>query len=370
MQFASRMQLLRASAIRELFDRGRRIPGAIDLSIGQVPFDVPDPIKAATIEAVEGRCGRYSPTEGYPDVVERTREHLRERFDLGPDDAVMLTVGATGGLTLALMALAGPGDEVLLPDPYFVVYRNLVHIAGAETRYYDLYPSFRLDAEVLRAAITERTRVVIVNNPANPTGQVYTADELEAAVAVCAEAGVPLLADELHGAFTYDDPHVSVKRFDRGGHTLLVGGLSKTYAMAGWRLGWAAGPPDLIDRMRVLQQFMYTCPPTLVQRGAMAAFDFDPSDIVAQHRQKRDRVVGRLRDAGYRLGTPQGTIFAYVEVPDGTDLEFCERALERKVIVVPGRAFSRRATHFRLCFAPPMDELERGLDVLCAMGPG
>ncbi|MBW2453562.1 MAG: aminotransferase class I/II-fold pyridoxal phosphate-dependent enzyme, partial [Deltaproteobacteria bacterium] len=142
--FPERMNVVRPSGIRELFDAARGRADRVDLSIGQADFDVPEPIRAATIAAIEEGCGRYSPSEGFPELVAATTAFLRERFALPEDEQVMTTSGASGALTLAMLALVGPGDEVLLPDPHFVVYRNLVHIAGACPTYYDLYPDFRL----------------------------------------------------------------------------------------------------------------------------------------------------------------------------------------------------------------------------------
>ena len=363
MRFASRMNNLRASAIREFFDQGRRIPDAINLAIGQMPFDVPQPIKQATIDTIKGHCGRYSPTEGYPEVVAATKRHLVKDFSLDEGETVMMTAGATGALTLAFLALAGPGDEVLLPDPFFVVYGNLAHIVGATPTFYNMYPDFRPDADEIAAKITPRTRLLVFNNPANPTGSVYTPEEVKAVADVCAKHGVPVVSDELHAKFVYDGEHTSIKRY-LGAGSILVGGLSKTYAMAGWRLGWAAGAPDVIDKLRVLQQFTYTCPPTLVQRGVEVAFGVDISEHVEEHRRKRDLVYDALVSAGYLVTKPQGSIFLFARVPEGDDISFCERALKEKLLIVPGRAFSRRNTHFRVCFAPPEATLVRGLEVL------
>ncbi len=363
MRFAGRMQQLGASPIRELFDLGRRIPNAIDLSIGQVGFEVPPAVREAAVEAVRTGTGRYSATEGHAHVVAVVRAHLEAGDGLGDGDEVMLTVGATGALTLAYLALAGPGDEVLVPDPHFVVYRNLTHIVGATPVFYDTYPDFEPNADDIAPLITPRTRMLVLNSPSNPTGRVFSQDCLTRIARLCADRGVPIVSDELHGRFVYERELVSIKRVDHS-NSLLIGGLSKSYAMAGWRMGWAAGPAALIDRMRMLQQFTYTCPPTLVQATVEAALACDVSPWVEAHRRKRDLVYNALVQAGYEVTKPGGTIFMYPKVPAGTDLEFCRRALERKLILVPGRAFSRRSTHFRICIGPSEETLERGLEVL------
>jgi len=369
MRFAKRNELIGSSGIRDFFDMGRRVRDAVDLSIGQADFDVPEEVQEATIDAIRGQCGRYSVTQGYPDVVGATKRHLVDSFDLGEDEEVMLTSGTSGAITLAMLALAGPGDEVLLPDPYFVIYRSLARIVGATPIYYDLYPDFRLQIDEVRAQLTENTRLIVLNSPANPTGATLTEHEVEAIAALGAEHEIPVLSDELYARFTYDVPHVTIKRFQRRG-TLLVGGFSKAYGMAGWRLGWAAGDTELIGCMRKLQQFVYTCPPTLVQRGGMAALHVDVSEQVKRYRRKRDLMYDGLVGAGYEVTRPTGSFFIYPQVPHGTDLEFCRRALEEKLIVVPGSAFSRRGTHFRISFATSDETLERGLEILARLAHG
>ena len=192
--------------------------------------------------------------------------------------------------------------------------------------------------------------------------------ELKGLAEICSRHGVPIISDELYEQFVYDGPHVGIKTY-KDCESLLIGGLSKTYGMAGWRLGWAAGPRELIDRMRVLAQFTYTCPPTLVQRGAAASFDTDMSHQLARYRRKRNLIYEGLVDAGYEVQKPEGSFFIFPKVPEGDDLAFCERAMAEKLIVVPGRAFSRRTTHFRLCFAALDVTLERGLEALRRIGP-
>jgi len=315
--------------------RGR----TLDLSIGQADFDVPEPIRAATTA------------------------FLRERFALPEDEQVMTTSGASGALTLAMLALVGPGDEVLLPDPHFVVYRNLVHIAGACPTYYDLYPDFRLSPERIEEAITERTRVLVLNSPANPTGVCIAAEDLEAVAEICVRRGVFVISDELYETFSYEGQHATIKRH-LSEQSLLVGGVSKVYGMAGWRLGWAAGSPALIDKMRTLQQFTFTCPPTLVQRGALAAFDVDMSAQVDLYRKKRDLLYAGLVAAGYRVVKPEGVFFIFPAVPFGDDMEFSRAALEKGLVLGPGSVFSRRHSHFRLSFAVTDETLERGLELL------
>ena len=366
MRFAERNRRIGAAGVREFFGKGRPMPGAIDLSVGQADFEVPRAIQAATIEAIREGCGRYSPTQGYPALVEATRAHLVATHGLGVDEQVMMTCGASGAIATALLALVDPGDEVLVPDPWFVIYQELVSIVGGTPVPYDLYPDFRLRADDLAALITDRTKLVILNTPANPTGTVFTTEELSAVAELCRSRGVPVLSDELYDLFVYDAPHAGIKPL-LGDGSLLVGGFSKSFGMAGWRLGWAAGHAELIDRMCTLQQFPYACPPTLVQRGALAAFDVDMSEQVSRYRSKRDLVVAGLTEAGYEVMPPGGSFFVFPRVPWGDDMSFCERAREEKLILFPGSMFSRRNTHFRLSFAASLETLEQGLEVLARL---
>ena len=363
MRFAKRMDGFQASGIRELFDKARQIPDAIDLSIGQTDFDVPDLIKDATIRAIQSGCGGYGPTQGDPQLVDATKHYLQTNYGLAEDEHVLITSGATGAIVLALLALVQHGDEVLLPDPHFLLYHRLIGMVGGTPVLYDLHPDFRLRASEVVKQISDRTRLLILNSPSNPTGSTFTAAEIEAVAEACRQRGIAVLSDELYEIFVYDAPHVSIKRF-LGPESLLVGGFTKAYGMAGWRLGWAAGAPELIDKMRTLQQFVYACPPTLVQRGALAAFDVDMKPQVESYRRKRDRVYQGLVSAGYDVVKPGGSFFIFPEVPGGNDVEFCERALANNLVVVPGRAFSSRTGYFRISFAASDETLDRGIEVL------
>ena len=368
-RFSARMAGLRASKIRDLFDAARKRPGAVDLSIGHADFEVPEAVRDLTIAAINEGCGAYSATEGYADVVAATKSHLQADLHLSSAEDVMMTTGASGALTLAFMVLLGEGDEVLIPDPYFVIYPNLARIVGAVPVSYNLYPDFRLRPEALLSKITPRTRALVLNSPANPTGMCLTKQELATIAQICRDHRIVVISDELYHQFVYGEPHETIKQV-LGPEALLIGGTSKAFSMAGWRLGWAAGAPELIDQMRTLQQFTFTCPPTMVQRGVLGAFSVDLAPRVRQFKERRDYMCDGLLEAGYELVRPNGAFYIFPKVPWGDDVSFVKAAMECGLLIVPGRAFSGETTHFRLTFAREMGTLERGLEILRSLAKG
>jgi len=354
------MDKVEVSGIRRIFDLARGMTDAIDFSLGQPDFDVPVPVRKAMADAVESGHNKYTVTQGAPELRERLRRHLAEHAGFR-DGAILVTAGSAGGLFQALAVLVEEGDEVIVPDPYFVLYGHLVNFFGAKPVILDTYPDFRVRPDTLESLITPRTKVIIFNNPVNPTGVAYTREEVAAISAVAKKHGVLVIADEIYSAFSYDFPHESVLRHD--GNALLVGGFSKTYAATGWRLGFAAGPADIIDRMAMLQQFSFVCANAPGQLAAAAALDVDMSKHIADYRRKRDLVYEGLKDR-FEIVRPQGAFYAFPKCPGGRDQDFVKKAVEQRVLVVPGSAASKRDTHFRICYAAPDRTLERGIEIL------
>ncbi|MBI2931745.1 MAG: aminotransferase class I/II-fold pyridoxal phosphate-dependent enzyme [Planctomycetes bacterium] len=359
-KFARRMDRVEMSGIRRIFDLARQMTDAVDLSLGQPDFDVPGPIKRAMIEAIERGYNRYTVTQGMPELIEGLRRHLQR--DSGfKDGGILVTAGTAGGLFQALAVLVEDGDEVVVPDPYFALYYHLVNFFGGKPVLLDTYPDFRIRPEKLEALLTPRTRVIVFNNPVNPTGVAYRPDEVAAICDVAKRHEVLLLSDEIYSAFSYDFPHESVLKHD--GNALLVGGFSKTFAVTGWRLGFAAGPRDIIEKMAVLQQFSFVCANAPGQRAAITALDVDVSAYVDAYRKKRDFVVAALKDR-FDFVRPQGAFYVFPKCPWGDDEAFVRKAIENKLLIVPGRATSKRTSHFRLSFAVSDRQLERAVEIL------
>ena len=357
---AARMSKIDASGIRKAFDMARSMPDPINLSIGLPDFDVADPVKAAAIGAIEDGLNAYTVTQGIPDLRARIKTAVAAEF-AHADRNVLITSGTSGALLLAICCVVDPGDEVILFDPYFVMYRHLVTLAGGTSVIVDTYPDFRVDAAQVAAAITPRTKAVLVNSPGNPTGAVASAAEMEALATLCRERDILLISDEVYRAFCFDAPFTSPARFNPD--VLVVDGFSKAHGMTGWRLGYAHGPARLLEEMAKLQQFSYVCAPSIVQHAGVVALDQDLSGHVAAYKRKRDTVVEALGDR-YELATPGGAFYVFPKAPWGTGTEFVAEAIHRSLLIIPGPVFSGRDTHFRISYAVADAVLARGLDVL------
>ena len=263
---ADRMKHIDASGIRKAFDMSKSMKDPINLSIGLPDFDVPDPVKAAAIEAIEAGHNAYTVTQGIPELRNKIQATVDAQFGHA-DRQVLITAGTSGALLLALCCVVDPGDEVIVFDPYFVMYRHLATLAGGISVLVDTYPDFRIDVGRVEAAMTARTKCVVINSPANPTGVVGTADEMRALAELCRRRDVLLISDEVYRAFCYDHPFATPASWNED--VLVVDGFSKTYGMTGWRLGYAHGPSRLIQEMAKLQQFSYVCAPSMAQYGGV-----------------------------------------------------------------------------------------------------
>jgi len=357
---ADRMQRIDASGIRRVFDLAARLENPINLSIGQPDFDVPPPCKERAIQAIRDGANRYTVTQGEAALRQALAERLRAEFGAF-DGPVLVTSGVSGGLLLAFLATVNPGDEVLVPDPYFVMYKHLVSVLGGVPVFVDTYPDFRLRPEALEAAVTDRTRMLLLNSPANPTGVVASEEELRGAVEVARRHDLLVVSDEIYNAYTYDGPAPSPwPMYDR---VLLLRGFSKTFAMTGWRLGYAVGPAPIISAMTTLQQYTFVCAPSPLQHAALAALETDPSARIETFRARRDLVWEGLRER-FGVTRPGGAFYIFPEAPGGSGTAFVERAIAAGVLVIPGGVFSERDTHFRIAYTAERETLERGVAVL------
>ncbi|QNN24216.1 aminotransferase class I/II-fold pyridoxal phosphate-dependent enzyme [Planctomycetales bacterium ZRK34] len=368
---AQRARAIDASGIRKVFDLAASIKNPINLSIGQPDFDVPEPIKAAAAEAIAAGKNSYTVTQGIPPLHQSVRARFDARFQRDGrwnDYGTLITSGVSGALLLALMATIDAGDEVLIGDPYFVMYKHLATMAGGKPVFIDTYPDFKLTADRVEPHITDRTKVLLISSPSNPTGVVTPDETWRGLVELCESRGILLISDEIYDVFHYAGQCPSPAAFSD--QLLVLRGFSKTYAMTGWRLGYAIGPRAIVEQMTKLQQYTFVCAPSMVQQAGLAAMDVDMSKYVASYAAKRDRVIEKL-SPHFELATPGGAFYAFPKVPtDETATEFVKRAIARELLIIPGNVFSERDTHFRISYACADDTLDRGLDLLIELAGG
>ena len=363
---SDRSREVEVSGIRKVFDLGKSLEDPVNLSIGQPHFPVPGPIREAAKAAIDAGLNGYTVTQGAADLRDKISAELAARFP-GQDRPALVTSGTSGGLVLALLAAVNPGDEVIVPDPYFVSYPNLVRLAGGVVVPVGCDPAtFAVDPAAVEAAVTPRTKALMLCSPANPTGAVTPADALARIAEVCRARGVLVISDEIYRAFCYDGPARSAAEFDE--NVLVVEGFGKTYGVTGWRLGYAHGPRAVVEEMTKFQQFTFVCAPSMAQAGAVAAMDYDVSGIVADYRRKRDFLVNAL-SPHYQLTVPGGAFYLYPRVPAGyaSGTAFVTEAIRHNLLIVPGGVFSRHDTHFRVSYAASDETLARGVEILVRM---
>ena len=356
---ADRMHQIDASGIRKVFDLAAKMENPINLSIGQPHFDTPAPIKQAFEQAIEQGYNAYSQTQGIKPLIEKLQQKVDSTFQHA-DRKVFISSGTSGALMMALATLVNPGDEVIVFDPWFVMYKHLTTLAGGKVVQIDTYPDFRIDINKVRDAITPRTKVILFNSPGNPTRAVASHEEMRAQAELAADKEIALISDAMYRQFCYDEPFVSPATWND--QTIVIDGFSKSHSMTGHRVGFSHGPDHVIQQMLKLQQFTFVCAPHPAQWAAVTACDLDMTAEVIDYKAKRDFMLNELSD--YEIHGAQGAFYLFVKAPWGTGTEFVRAAIERELLIIPGNVFSQHDTHFRISYAATQQTLERGVAVL------
>ncbi|MFW6449331.1 MAG: pyridoxal phosphate-dependent aminotransferase [Halobacteriota archaeon] len=362
--FASRVDHVSISGIREVFEAAG--PDAINLGLGQPDFAAPAHVHRAAVDAIEsGVADGYTPNRGTEGLRAAIRaKHRRDNRLDAPEGSVIATAGGSEALHLALEAHVDPGDEVVIPDPGFVSYEALTHIAGGTPRSVELREDLCLDPADVEAAITDDTVAFVVNSPANPTGAVQSPEEMRAFARIADEHDVLCISDEVYEHIRYEGRHVSPMGHADSDNVIVVHACSKSYSMTGWRLGWVLAAPSRIEAMLKVHQYVQACASAPAQFAAEAALTgpHEPvEEMVRTFERRRDLLLDGLADMGLSCPTPAGAFYAMPKVPEG----WVEAVLDAGVIVVPGEAFGPGgAGHVRISYAASEDDLEEALEVM------
>ena len=369
-----RIQDVPPSGIRKYFDLLEGMDGGISLGIGEPDFPTPWHIRDAGIYSLEKSFTKYTPNAGLSDLRRAISAYMKRRFDLeyAPIGQILVTVGGSEGLDLCFRCLLEPGDEVIVPTPSFVCYGPLVSMVHGvpvlvETKAEN---EFRLTAEELRAAITPRTKAVVLPFPNNPTGGIMGRADLEALAEVLRGTDILVISDEIYAELTYGQHHVSMANIpDMYERTLVINGFSKAYSMTGWRLGYICGPKELIGAMTKLHQYGIMSAPTTSQYAAIEAMnngDRDIENMKEEYDGRRRFLVDGFRKLGLDCFEPRGAFYTFpcIKSTGLTSAEFCDRLImEEKVAVIPGTAFGPGGEGFvRACYAASMKDLAEALN--------
>ena len=361
---------MRPSGIRKFFDLAADMPHCISLGVGEPDFKTPWSVRDAGIRSLELGRTKYTANSGLKELRGEICNYLQRRFDLHyKEENILVTVGGSEAIDLTIRAVVQPGDEVIIPEPCFVCYEPITQLTGGvpvhiATRAED---QFRLTADQLRAAITPRTKLLIFPYPNNPTGAVMSAAEMEEIAAVLRETNVLVLSDEIYSELTYGlDRHVSIASLPgMAERTIVVNGFSKSYAMTGWRLGYAAGPAPLVKVMTKIHQSCIMSAPTTSQYAALRQCDDQIEMMRDEYNRRRRYVVKALNDMGLTCFEPRGAFYVFpsIQISGLTSSEFCEQLLrEKEVAIIPGSAFGASGEGYaRISYAYSVDHLQTAM---------
>ena len=361
------------SGIRKFFDIAEKMNNVISLGVGEPDFATPWHIRQAGIQSLEDKKTRYTANRGIAQLRNEISKYLLKRYNLdyNPDGDILITVGGSEGIDCAVRAIVNPGDEVIIPQPSFVCYEPIVRLAGGVPVFIETVAEneFRLTADQLKKAITEKTKLLILPYPCNPTGAIMTAEDLEAIAAVLRDTDILILSDEIYCELTYGENHVSIASIDgMKERTVLIGGFSKSYSMTGWRMGYACADIEIMKQMVKIHQFAIMSAPTTSQYAAVEAIKNGDEDIARMRNQydaRRRLMVNGFNKIGLTCFEPKGAFYAFPSIKS-TGLssdEFCEQLLKRyNVAVIPGSAFGECGDgYIRASYCYSVEHIEEAL---------
>ena len=370
---SSTIKEIKPSGIRKFFDLLADMGDVTALTVGQPDFVTPWHIREAAIQSLERGHTYYTSNAGLPELRLEITRYMKRRFglDYAPSET-LVTVGGSEAIDVAIRTLVNPGDEVIVPTPSFVCYEPIAKMAGAEVVTIETKAEngFKLTADELRAAITDKTKILVLPYPNNPTGAILERADLEALAEVLRDTNIAILSDEIYAELTYGKKHISIAEIEgMRERTIIASGFSKTYAMTGWRLGYLLAPEPWIKQMTKLHQYAIMCAPTASQFAAVEALragDSDIAEMSAEYNRRRVYIYEGLREIGLDVIMPEGAFYIYPYI-GGFGLsseEFCERLLrEEKCAIVPGTAFGECGEGYaRISYAYSVKHISEALE--------
>jgi aminotransferase len=373
---AQSVQAMRPSGIRKYFDIAAKMEDVITLGIGEPDFVTPRHIIDRGIASLDAGKTAYTSNSGLIELRRAIATYIERLYGVSydPEDQIVVTIGVSEAMWLALRAILDPGDEVLVPEPCFVANAAAVDMAGGVPVRVDTFveDGFQVTGAMLEAAVTPRTKAILINYPNNPTGAVLSLQRMQEVAAVAEKYDLIVLSDEIYERLVYDVQHVNFASlpgmYDR---TILMSGLSKSYAMTGWRIGYVSAPRDIMEAIRKLHQYLIMSAPTIGQYAALEALTQGEADVQymrGEYDRRRRLIVSGFNNLGLHCFEPHGAFYAFPSIATSgmTDEEFCERLLlEERVALVPGSAFGASGTGFvRACYATSYEKIEQALERL------
>ena len=370
---SDKVKQIAPSGIRKFFDLANQIEGVISLGVGEPDFDTPWKIREAAIYSIEQGKTFYTANQGLDTLRKEICRYQKRRFDLeyDPTKNVIVTVGGSEAIDLAFRALINPGDEVILLQPSYVAYTPGVELAGGKVVSIELTEAnqFKLTPELLKSAITNKTKAILLNYPSNPTGGFMSYEDYAELVPIFKESGIIIITDEIYAELSYDQKFCSIASFDEiKDQVILISGYSKAYAMTGWRLGYVCGQETIIQAMNKIQQYIIMSAPTGAQYGAIEAMrncDDEVEKVRQSYKLRRNYIVKAFNDMGLKTFTPQGAfyIFPCIKSTGLTSEQFCEELLKDQLVAcVPGNAFGEAGEgYIRVSYAYSIEQIKEAV---------
>ena len=347
----------------------RDTPGACALTIGEPDLNTPEVVKEAAKAALDANDTHYPPGNGYPYMLEAISKYEREHHGLNySPDEIIITVGATESLHIALATILNPDDEVIIPTPAFSLYGSIVRLCRGKVVNLPVEDNdFQIDPEKLRAAITPKTKAILLNSPNNPTGRTFTRETLDAIHDVLVDKPIFVLCDDIYRELMYiDNYHTFAEYTDMRDRIIVIGGFSKTYAMTGWRLGYCMADAPIRDRMQIFHQYMVVSVPSFVQPACVAALESDVTPMLNTFRKRRDYVYKRLLDMGLEVAKPDGAFYMFFSIKKygmGSE-DFCMKLLQEGGLGLIAGAYFDCDGYIRVSYCYSDEDLKEGLDRL------